>query len=122
MGSEAQGDGDLWKVHVWKEEGGNKEIKENEETVMLKGWGLMGKWSREKGRVERWKEEGEELSDFDPFALRMAKDADYSGFLPVSARQSAKIHLSQIYRYRNPVKCLLVMLNLFSDMNNSKHI
>lgn len=42
MGTEAQGDGDLWKIHVWKEEGGNKEIKENEETVMY-GMGIDGK-------------------------------------------------------------------------------
>lgn len=37
------------------------------------GWRLMGKGSGEKSRVERWKEEGKELGDFDPFALRMPR-------------------------------------------------
>ena len=68
-----------------------------------------------------WKEEGEELSDFDPFALRMPRMLTIQGSFLCQQDNLQKIHLSQIYRYREPVKCLLVMLN-FSDMNNSKHI
>lgn len=33
----------------------------------------MGKGSGQRGRAERWKEEGEKLGDFDPFALRMPR-------------------------------------------------
>lgn len=51
---------------MWKEEGENKEIKETKEEAGMCGVGMDGKGSGERGRAERWKEEGEELVTLTP--------------------------------------------------------
>ena len=69
-----------------------------------------GEGGREGGRGQAW-------SPSDPFALKNTVDADHSGFLPVGETICKSTFGPTFTGIGELAKCLLVIFNLFSDMD-----